>query len=30
MDEDSAVQEITIEDFSKALDAWIKSFESED
>ena len=30
VDEDSAVQEITIEDFSKALDAWIKSFESED
>ena len=30
VDEDSTVQEITIEDFSKALDAWIKSFESED
>jgi len=30
VDEDSAVQEITLKDFSKALEAWIKSFESED
>ena len=30
VDEDSAVQEITLKDFSNALEAWIKSFESED
>jgi len=30
VDEDSAVQEITLEDFSKAVEAWIKSFEPED
>jgi hypothetical protein len=30
VDEDSAAQEITLEEFSKALEAWIKSFESED
>ena len=30
VDEDSAAQMITLEDFSKALEAWIKSFEPED
>ena len=30
VDEDSPAQKISIEDFSKALEAWIKSFESED
>jgi len=30
VDEDSAAQEITLEDFSKAVEAWIKSFEPED
>ena len=30
VDEDGPAQEITLKDFSKALEAWIKSFESED
>jgi hypothetical protein len=30
VDEDGPAQEITLEEFSKAVEAWIKSFESED
>jgi len=30
VDEDGPTQEITLEEFSKAVEAWIKSFESED
>ena len=30
VDEDSAAQEITLEDFSKAVEAWIKTIERKD
>jgi hypothetical protein len=30
VDEDGPAQEITLEEFSKAVEAWLKSFESED
>jgi hypothetical protein len=30
VDEDDPAQEITLEEFSKAVEAWLKSFESED